>query len=430
VNRSIATPVTLPCGAILKNRLAKAAMTEGLAGADGMAHERHARLYRRWAAGGAGLLITGNVMVDRHHLERPGNVVIDGPQPPEAMERLKAWARASAQGGTHLWMQLSHSGRQTRKAVNPHPHAPSAVKLALPGGQFGEPRALTGAEIEGIIRKFANAAGVAQEAGLTGVQIHAAHGYLISEFLSPRVNQREDEWGGELEGRARFLLAIVMAVRARVGKEFPVSVKLNSADFQKGGFSLEEAKQAARWLEAAGVDLLEISGGTYEQPRMMEIEGLEAAEPPQRESTRRREAYFLEYAAAIRETVRMPLMVTGGFRSADAMDEAIEQDGIEVIGLARPLCLDTDGPARLLTGERDSLERLERGLRLGPGLFGPASPLKVMRVLNGLAVMGWYYEQLYRMGEGKNPGPDMPVWRGMLRNQAREARLAKEIRSA
>ncbi|MFP4004216.1 MAG: NADH:flavin oxidoreductase/NADH oxidase family protein [Alphaproteobacteria bacterium] len=430
MTHAFATPFTLPCGAVLKNRLAKAAMTEGLADAGGMAHDRHVRLYRRWAAGGAGLLLSGNVMVDRHHLERPGNVVIDGPQSGEQMARLKAWAQAGTGDGAHLWMQLSHSGRQTRKAVNPHPHAPSAVKLALPGGQFGDPRALTGEEIEGLVGKFAGAAGVAREAGFTGVQIHGAHGYLISEFLSPRVNRREDEWGGGLEGRARFLLAIVMAVRARVGADFPLSVKLNSADFQKGGFTLDEAKQVARWLEAAGVDLLEISGGTYEQPQMMQLEGLETPELPQRESTRRREAFFLDYAKAIRETVGLPLMVTGGFRSASAMDEAIERDGISVIGIARPLCMDTDGPARLLAGESAALERSENRLRLGPGLLGPASPVNVMRVLNGLAVMGWYYEQLYRMGEGKDPDPGMPVWRGFLRNQSREARVARQIARA
>ncbi len=234
---SISTPFTLPCGAVLKNRLSKAAMTEGLGDGRNRATEGHVKLYRRWAEGGAGMLLTGNVHVDRRYLERPGNVAIDGPQSAEALAALRAYAEAGTVNNTHLWMQISHAGRQTPASVSKEPVGPSDKQLDMPGAQFGKPRALTGAEIEDVIRRFAHAATIARETGFTGVQIHGAHGYLISEFLSPDVNNRTDEWGGSLENRARLLLEIVRAVRKAVGADFPISVKLNSADFQRGGFT-------------------------------------------------------------------------------------------------------------------------------------------------------------------------------------------------
>jgi 2,4-dienoyl-CoA reductase-like NADH-dependent reductase (Old Yellow Enzyme family) len=214
---SLSTSLTLPCGAVLPNRLAKGAMTEGLATADGRPTPELETLYTRWSLGGAGMHLTGNVQIDRDHLERPGNVIIDR-EPDEAMKTaLASWAAAGTQGGNHLWMQISHAGRQTMASVNPHPKAPSAVKLGMPGGQFGDPVALTHAEILDLIGRFAIAAGAAQDAGFTGVQIHAAHGYLLSQFLNPRANQRTDEWGGSLENRARFLMDVISAVRAKVG---------------------------------------------------------------------------------------------------------------------------------------------------------------------------------------------------------------------
>ena len=204
----LSEPLRLPCGQTLPNRLVKAAMTEGLGDPLNRATERHVRLYKRWADAGMGLLISGNVQIDRKHLERAGNVVIDGPQSPEQLAALKAWTTAAKSGGAQVWAQIAHSGRQTPKAVNPNPSAPSAVKLALPGGQFGDPRAMTADEVKDTIKRFAHTAAVAREGGFTGVQIHAAHGYLLSEFLSPRVNQRTDEWGGSLENRARAALGV------------------------------------------------------------------------------------------------------------------------------------------------------------------------------------------------------------------------------
>ncbi|NNC55806.1 MAG: NADH:flavin oxidoreductase/NADH oxidase family protein, partial [Pseudomonadales bacterium] len=327
--------LVLPCGVTLKNRIAKAAMTEGMADYQGAPGEHLNRLYSRWAMGGAALLLSGNFQVDANHLERPGNVIIDR-MPDTAMRTaLQNMAQAGTQNHTQLWAQLSHAGRQTMKNVNPKPHAPSSVQVGIAGGLFGQPKALGLDEIKTLVQRFTDAASTVQAAGFTGVQIHAAHGYLVSQFLSPRTNLRNDHYGGSLENRARFLLEIVASVRSEVGSGFPVSVKLNSADFQRGGFNFDESLQVAKWLQDASVDLLEVSGGTYEQPKLMGTEGIEAVEPQRRvaASTLAREAYFVDFAKAMREQLSMPLMVTGGFRSRDAMQQALQAGAADLIGL-------------------------------------------------------------------------------------------------
>lgn len=348
-------------GLVLKNRLVKAATTEGLAerGAPG---EALVRLYRLWGASGAGALITGNVMIDRDHLERPGNVVVAG-EPDRAMrERLARWAAAGQERGAAMIMQVSHAGRQTPRRVNPRPKAPSSVAVALPGRQFGEPQPLAEIEISRLVERFAIAAAAAKEAGFAGVQVHAAHGYLISEFLSPRSNLRRDAYGGPLENRARFLLEAVAAVRRAAGEGFIVSVKLNSSDFQKGGFAFEDSIRVAGWLADAGVDLLELSGGSYEQPRMVDVDGLQPPEQPKAASTRAREGYFLDFAKAMLGARTPPLMVTGGFRSAAVMAEAL-QAGVALVGVARPMCVDPGAAGALLEGRREVF----RGRRMGCG---------------------------------------------------------------
>lgn len=425
----LSEPLRLPCGQILPNRLVKAAMTEGLGDPLNRATERHVRLYKRWADAGMGLLISGNIQIDRKHLERAGNVVIDGPQSPEQLAALKAWTTAAKSGGAQVWAQIAHSGRQTPKAVNPNPSAPSAVKLALPGGQFGDPREMTADEVRDTIRRFAHTAAVARDAGFTGVQIHAAHGYLLSEFLSPRVNHRTDEWGGSLENRARLLLESVKAVRAKTGPDFAVSVKLNSADFQKGGFTSEECLRVVAWLNDAGIDLLEISGGSYEQPKMAGVTGLEPVfEEPVRESTRAREAYFIDYAAAVAKVARMPLLVTGGFRTRAGMEEAIAAGATQLIGIGRPVCGDPLSAKRLLTGEAPSLPAYERRLRVGPGWLGPNSPITLLKMINGWGAQGWYCLQLLRMGDGLEPDLRMTVLQAFRKYAANEAAAAKALK--
>lgn len=417
--------ISLPCGAVLSNRFAKAAMTEGLAGRLGVPGEELCRLYKIWSDGGAGMLLSGNIMVDRHHLERPGNVVIDRPPDLEMRQALKRWASSATRKGNHFWAQISHAGRQTQKMVNAKPKAPSAVKLALPGGQFGEPVELNCGEIEDIISRFGICAAAVKEAGFTGVQVHAAHGYLLSQFLSPRSNRRTDEFGGALANRARPLLAIIEEIRSTVGPDYPISVKLNSADFQKGGFAFEDSLQVAKWLEAASVDLIEISGGTYEQPKLLGIDGMEEEENQNiPASTLMREAYFVDFAMAMRKKLKIPLMVTGGFRQSIAMKQAIESGGADVIGLGRPMCVMTDAPNQLLNGI-DELPRYESQLALFPKWLLWLTKLKILRTVSSFAVQYWYYGQIDSLGRTGKADPDLSVWAATKQTMVMQKKLIR-----
>lgn len=422
-------PLDLPCGARLPNRLCKAAMTEQLAGPENHADGRHATLYKAWAGSGCGLLLTGNVLVDRMCLESPGNVAIVGAQPPEHLAALRAMSAAGKSQGAAVWMQISHAGRQTPKIVNPEPVSASDIQLDLPGAQFGKPRAMTGEEITRTIAAFAHAAKTAQETGFDGVQVHGAHGYLISQFLSPRSNLRTDEWGGSLENRARFLLETVDAVRAAVGPGFAVGVKLNSADFQQGGFSFEECMQVVDWLNDKSVDLLEISGGNYEQPKLLGIEGIQAAEAqPVRESSKAREAYFVDYAAMVRERAKMPVMATGGFRSKLAMEETVSGNMADMIGIGAPLCSDPEGAAKLLSGEIDRLENHAKTMRLGPGFLGPNSGVGIIKMVNALGQQAWNYLAIEAMAEGRKPPKGKGLLSSFMKHQARQQKQAKALR--
>lgn len=406
----LAQALNLPCGAVLPNRIAKAAMTEGLATPGGLPSPELERLYGLWSDGGAGLLLSGNIQVDADHLERPGNVVIDRAPDDEMRDALAGWAQAATRNGNHFWAQISHAGRQTQKNVNPHPRAPSAVKLGLPGGQFGEPVALTAAEIEEIVQRFGTCAEAVKEAGFTGVQVHAAHGYLLSQFLSPRSNQRTDQYGGDLTNRARMLLDVVNTVRAAVGPDFPVAVKLNSADFQKGGFAFEDSLQVAQWLEKAGVDLIEISGGTYEQPKLLGVEGVEEEEKQNvAESTLMREAYFVDFALAMHDKVSIPLMVTGGFRRREAMERAISSGSADLVGLGRPLCVVTDAPARLLQGQ-EQIPRYEANLSLFPPWLSFLNHSKTLKTMATFGVQYWFYAQIDALGRLGHARPTLSVF--------------------
>ena len=421
----LAQKLTLPCGATVANRLSKAAMTEGLATADGVPTAELNRLYGIWSDGGAGILLSGNIQVDRDHLERPGNVVIDR-EPDAAMRAaLASWAQAATRNGNHFWAQISHAGRQTQKIVNKTPKAPSAVKLGLPGGQFGQPVAMTEEEIVEVIRRFGLCAAAVKEAGFTGVQVHAAHGYLLSQFLSPRSNQRTDQYGGTLTNRARALLDSVAAVRKAVGPKFPVSVKLNSADFQKGGFAFEDSLQVVQWLEQAGVDLIEISGGTYEQPKLLGLQGMEEEEQQQvAASTQLREAYFVDFAKAMQDKVNVPLMVTGGFRQRLVMEQALQTGSADIIGLGRPLCVMTDAPKQLFEG-LDELPRYEESLSLLPNWLAFLGNIKTIRAMAGFAVQYWYYGQIDAIGRNGKANTELTVFKAAQELMAREQNLTK-----
>jgi 2,4-dienoyl-CoA reductase-like NADH-dependent reductase (Old Yellow Enzyme family) len=369
----LSKPLTLPCGLVLANRFAKAAMTEQLA-SNGNANDALVTLYERFRDGGAGLVMTGNVMVHRDHREHARNVVIDDATDAAALAR---FAKACGRGGI---VQLSHPGRQalwTTKGVQPV--SPSGVALEGLGPVFKAPRTLEPHEIDEIVARFAAAARAAEAAGFAGVEVHGAHGYLVSQFLSPRTNQRTDEWGGSLENRARFLLSIVSRVRASVGAKFALTVKLNSADFQRGGFAEEDGIAVAQMLDGK-IDLLEISGGSYEAPAMVGA---------MRDSTKAREAYFLAFAEKLRAHTKTPLMVTGGFRSVAAMEGALASGAIDLVGLARPLAMEPGFPKRVLAGDH------------APAPM-PRDTIGV-RMLDGILATSMYVEQMHRMARGKEP---------------------------
>ena len=267
------------------------------------------------------------------------------------------------------------------------------------------------------------AAKACQIGGFTGVQIHAAHGYLLSSFLSPRSNQRDDDYGGSLENRARFLLAVIAKTRAAVGPSFPISVKLNSADFQKGGFDFEDSLQIVKWLEKASVDLVEISGGTYEQPALMGAEGLEPMEQQSvAPSTAAREAYFVDFALAMQKSVSVPLMVTGGFRTRAAMEQAVSSGAADVVGLGRPMCVMTDAPKMLLEGI-DKLPRFEDELKLLPPFLRFLEQFQMIKSVAGFATIYWFYEQLYKLGNTGESDDNLSVFKALRTVETRNKQI-------
>lgn len=382
----LAQSFTLPNGAVVKNRLLKSAMSEGFGTWDNRVTPGLVRLYERWAEGGIGLCVTGNVMIDRRALGEPGNVVVEDERD---MALLKAWAEAGRANGTQLWMQINHPGKQVMRSLVSDPVAPSAIPFHKDmQAFFATPRALTEAEIEDIIQRFGRTAAIAKKAGFSGVQIHGAHGYLVSQFLSGHHNQRNDRWGGTAENRRRFVLEVYREIRAQVGKSFAVGIKLNSADFQKGGFTEEESLDVIRALSEAGIDHIEISGGTYEAPIMAGKKNRYV-----KASTRQREAYFLEFAEKARAATKTPLAVTGGFRTAAGMAEAITSDAVDFVGVARALAIEPDLPSRLLAGKE--ARYVVRPISTGIALVDKMAMMEVM----------WYSRQLHRLARGKKTRP-------------------------
>lgn len=405
----LAQPFTLPGGQVVKNRLFKSAMSEALSDRTGHANAELARLYGAWADGGIGLCITGNVMIDKRALGEPGNVVIEDES---QLPALKTWAQAATRNRTQCWVQLNHPGKQSPKGLNKETVSPSAVPFRADMKMlFATPRELTEAEIRGLIQRFATAAAIVKKAGFTGVQIHGAHGYLVSQFLSPHHNRRTDEWGGTPEKRRRFVLEVYRAMREQVGPSFPIGIKLNSADFQRGGFTEEESLDTIRALSDAGIDLIEISGGTYEAPAMT---GVKASKEPVKDSTRQREAYFLVFAEKARQAVKTPLVVTGGFRSAQGMAEAITSGAVDFVGLARALAIEPDVANRLLAGQAPREQ--VRPIKTGIGAIDKTGMMEVT----------WYTGQLKRIGKGEAPKPRESALWVFLKVMAKQAGLGRK----
>ena len=371
-----------------KNKMIKGAMSEALANHAGQPNHLHLGLYEAWAKGGLGCAITGNVMVDFRAKNEPGVVVIETERD---LEPLKQWAAIGKKHGMVQLVQLSHPGRQCPKGLNKETVAPSAVPFSPAlSMSFGTPRALREDEILDIIQRFATSAAICEKAGFEGVQLHGAHGYLISQFLSPLTNKRQDQWGGSAENRMRFLLEIYKAVRAATSEQFIISVKLNSADFQRGGISEEDVIATFKAIDAAGIDLIEISGGSYEAPAMAGVK-----QEKRKASTIAREAYFLEFAEKIREQVQCKLMVTGGFRTVAGMNAALESGACDFIGMARPFAVEPDVTNRLIAGQdvRYAVDKIKTGISM-------IDKMAIMEVI-------WYAAQFKDIAEGKRPNPKL-----------------------
>lgn len=382
----LAAPLTLPGGAVLANRIVKAAMSEGVADAHNDVTPRLINIYRRWSESGAGLLLSGNVQVDRFHLERPGNVVFDGASD---LAGLRAYAQAGTHAGNHFWAQLSHTGRQVDEQINGAPLSPSDVEIDFPRGAgyaFARPRIMSEADIENVIAQFAFAAKLARDVGFTGVQLHAAHGYIISQFLSPLANRRADAWGGSLKNRARLLIETIAAVRKAVGSGFPISIKLNSSDFQKGGFTNDECVELVGWLNETTLDLLELSGGSLEQPKVVGIAVKDEGVDARPASTKAREAYFVDYSARVRAAAKMPVMVTGGFRTVAVMEEALARGELDAVGIGRPMLVDPELPKRILSGEVKVAPTAEAAIDL-------------------FHLLPWFNAQFERLADNLDPDP-------------------------
>jgi 2,4-dienoyl-CoA reductase-like NADH-dependent reductase (Old Yellow Enzyme family) len=369
----------LRSGTVLRNRICKASMNEALATPDGKVQPEHVALYDVWANSGASLLITGNMMVDGAHMNEP--LVVDALLDAN-MDLLRKWAATGKRTNTHIWPQLNHPGKQSPKMVNDAPVAPSVVPI--PNDMFVPPRELSDAEIEGIIDRFVEAAVRLEDAGFTGVQLHGAHGYLIGQFLSPHHNRRTDRWGGSFENRFRFVEEIYRRIRAKTGSEFNIGIKINSSDFQKGGFTEEDSINVAKALDALGIDLIEISGGSWENPV-----NRKGKQEEKKESTKKREAYFLEYAEKVKSQIGAPLVVTGGFRSSAGISDALASGAMDMAGVARPFAVEPKFGTQIIQN---------------PNHMSPVAPIRSgLKKIDAMAIMeiSWYTMQIERIAQGK-----------------------------
>lgn len=417
----ITQPLTLPCGTTLPNRICKAATAEGLATVHRDPSPQTIALYRRWAASGVGLLISGNVHVDRRYSERPSSMALDERSDLAAFAQL---AKAGQVDGASFWLQLNHAGQQCPTMCNAEPVGPSANIAPFRGGRYAPSRALAAAEVDAVVQAFARSAALARQAGFAGVQIHAAHGYLLSSFLSPAENRRQDAYGGSPENRARLLLRVIEAVRGAVGYDYAVAVKLNATDFMRGGLDAEEALSIIERCDAAGVDCVEISGGTYRKLYLaFEYPGAELAkrlaEAP---------AMFAAFAKRIPATRRLRVLLTGGITSQRAMAAILADADADLIGMARPFCVDPDLYRKLAAD--DEIDLSLPLVRLGRGPFGPKSWSKGIRRLNALAAQSWYSEQIPRLAAGLAPDFTMSGFnalKNLTRRDQSLAYLSKEI---
>ncbi|KAI4175008.1 MAG: hypothetical protein LQ343_002035 [Gyalolechia ehrenbergii] len=351
-----ATPLGKPLdfafsGKTAPNRFLKGAMTERISSWDpqnlearGIPSKNLINVYKRWGEGQLGTILTGNIMMEYDQLEGAGNSIIPRTAPfnGERFEAFKELAAESKAHGSLVIGQVSHPGRQCPSTIQPDPVSASDVQLEgqVMGMQFNKPHPASTEEIERITEGFVHAAEYLHKAGYDGIQFHGAHGYLLSQFLSPTTNLRTDKYGGSLENRSRLIMEIAQGIRSRLPPSFVLGIKINSVEFQNKGFDTEECKQLCAALEANKFDFVELSGGTYES----------LAFAHKRESTKKREAFFLDFAETIVPALsKTKTYITGGFKTVGAMVNALNT--VDGVGLARPICQEPRLCADILEGK-------------------------------------------------------------------------------
>ena len=323
----------------LKNRFMRSATTSAWSDYNGIVRQEIVELYRRLAEGGVGLIVKGHLYVSKSGKVHVGMAGIDSDS---QLPMLKRLTDAVHEHEGKIVAQLNHGG--LKSMIN---HAgPSKYH-----GEGWEGRELSSEEIWGIIEAFSNAAERALEAGFDGVQIHGAHGYLISEFLSPRLNRRSDEWGGSLQNRMRLLVEVYEAIRERLGKSIPIMLKMNCDDFVPGGFGIEESIVTALNICRRGIDLIEISGGGLglrgDEGRMREMRELARSKDPAL-----KEALYAGYASRIREVTKpTPLALVNGIRSLVCMESIMKKGIADIISMSRPFIKEPDLVKRLQSGQ-------------------------------------------------------------------------------
>ena len=312
-------PLELPGGVTLKNRLIKSAMSDSLGDGAGNPTEAQMRLYERWAEGGVALSLIGEVQVTPRYPEKPGNLVLAADADLGAMQALALRGLAN---GAHIWPQLGHAGALSHLPIS-RPRGPSALDVE---GLKCEGMSLE--DIHELPRTYARAAKLARQAGFSGVQIHAGHGFLFSQFLSPLFNRRTDGYGGSIEGRFRVIREVIEVVRKAVGASFPVGIKINSTDRLVGGLAEGDALEVVRMLDRTSIDLIDISGGTYFPGAASSSEGTSSSGP-----------YFIDFAMRAKKVTSIPLMVTGGFETREQAVDAIRNGYADAVSLARAMAL-------------------------------------------------------------------------------------------
>ncbi|MFA0442340.1 oxidoreductase [Vibrio sp. 10N.286.49.C2] len=322
-------PLELPCGAVIKNRLMKSAMSDSLANGEGNPTEAQSRLYERWAEGGIGLSIVGEVQVDARFPERPGNLVLTEHSNIKDLQGLTS--RASV-NDAHIWPQLGHAGGLAFKPIS-LPKGPSPLKI----DEF-DCAGMSEKEVSLLPERYAGAANIAKKAGFTGVQIHAGHGFLLSQFLSPLFNHRKDQYGGSIEARSRIIVEIIDKIRGVVGAAFPIGIKVNSSDQLEGGLTQDDALEVIRILNKTSIDLIEISGGSYFPGAKSSSDS--ASSGP----------YFVDFAIKAKSLTDIPLVVTGGFKTREQIVDVLSSNIADSIGLGRVLILRPELPNDWIEG--------------------------------------------------------------------------------